>query len=127
MGGVDLAQCAQHIGIDHAVFLPAAHAHHLITNFELGVLTFYHFAHGATEHDLPQSLGHGVALAFVHAATHVRIQAHEVVLDQHLAVLQCRNVGFNHFEVGHSGFALRAVVEHDLVVDGHGVFLVDHW
>ena len=120
MGGVDLAQCAQDIGIDHAVLLPAAHADHLVTGFEFGVLAVHHFAHGATDHHLTQRLGHGVALALVHAAAHVGVQAHEVVLDQHLAVLQGWNGGFNQLEVGHSGFALGAVVEHDLVVDGHG-------
>jgi hypothetical protein len=66
-------------------------------------------------------LRYGVALALVHATAHVGIQAHEVVLDQHLALLQSRNGRFNQFEVGHSGFALGAVVEHDLVVDGHDV------
>ena len=86
------------------------------------MLAVHHFAHGATEHDLPQSLGHRVAFALVHAAAHVGVQTHEVVLDQHLAVLQSRNGRFNQFEVGHSGFALGTIVEHDLVVEGHLCF-----
>ena len=36
MGGVDLAQRARLVGIDHAVLLPAAHADHLVARLEPG-------------------------------------------------------------------------------------------
>ena len=110
MGGVDFAQCTDHIGIHHAVLLPAAHAHHLVTGLEFGVAAVHHLAHGAANHDFAQRLGHGVALALVHAAAHVGVQAHVVVANQHLAILQLRQRHLDHFEVIDGGFALRAVV-----------------
>ncbi|MNL75106.1 hypothetical protein D3C87_2008550 [compost metagenome] len=54
--GVYLAQRAYGVAVDHAVFLPATHAHHLVAHGVLGVLAFGHFAHGATDHDFAQAL-----------------------------------------------------------------------
>ena len=120
VGGVNLAQRARLGSIDHAVLLPAAHAHHLVARFEFGVLGLDHLAHRATNHHLAQPLRCSVALAVVHAAAHVGIQAQEVVLDKHLAIFQRRGVGGDQLEVVSGCFALRAVVEHDLLVAWHG-------
>ena len=119
MAGVHLAQGAQNIGINDAVFLPAPHAHDLVTCLEFGVAAVHHLAHGPADHDLAQRLGHGVAFALVHAPAHVRVQAHEVVFHEHLAILQSGNRRCDLFEVGHSGLTLRAIVENDLMVEGH--------
>ena len=119
MGGIDLAQRAGLLGIDHAVFLPAAHAHHLVAHRVLGMLALGHFTHGATDHDFAQRLRCGVALALVHAAAHIGIQAQKVVAYQHLAVLERGRVGGHQLEVAGHGFALGAVVENDLLVAWH--------
>ena len=110
MRGIDLAQRARLVGIDYAVFLPAAHADDLVTHGELRVARFGDLAHRATAHGLAQGLGLGVALGVVHAAAHVRVQAQEMVAHQHLAVLQGRGVGYDQLEVAGDGFAHWAVV-----------------
>jgi hypothetical protein len=121
MGGVHLAQGAGGVGIDHAVLLPATHAHHLVARGVLGVAALDHLAHRAADHHAVQRLGGGVALALVHAAAHVGVQAEVVVAHQHLAVLQRRRVGGDEAEVLHRGFALGAAGKQDLLVAGHGL------
>ncbi|MNT53534.1 hypothetical protein D3C72_1906230 [compost metagenome] len=83
------------------------------------MLAFGHFAHGATDHDFAQALRCGVALALVHAAAHVGVQAQKVVAHQHLAVFQRGRVHRHQLEVAGHGFALGAVVENDLLVAWH--------
>jgi hypothetical protein len=46
-----------------------------------------------------------------------------MVTDQYLSVFEFRQCHLNHFEVLRSGFALRAVIEDDAVVQGHGDIL----
>ena len=92
MGGVDLAKRSGHIRIHHAVSLPTAHTHHLVAYCEIRVTALHHLAHGACDHDRVQSLWRGVAFAVVHAATHIGVKAHVLVLNQHLPVLQSRCV-----------------------------------
>jgi hypothetical protein len=87
VGGVHLAQRAGLVGVDHAVLLPAAHADDLVAGLEARVLRLDHLADDAALHHLAQRLRLGVALAGVHAPAHVGVQAQEVVLHQHLAVL----------------------------------------
>jgi len=119
MRRVDLAQGAHQVGIDHAVFLPAAHAHNLVADGEFGMARLNHLAHRAADHDFAQGLGNGVAFAFVHAPAHVGVQAQVVVAHEHLALQKCRRLDFDEFEIADSGFTLRAVVEQELVVGGH--------
>ena len=118
--GIDLAQGTRLIGVDHAVLLPAAHAHHLVTDGEFGIFRLHHFAHGTAAHGLAQRLRRGVTLGVVHAATHVGVQAQKVVAHQHLAVLQCGRVADDQLEIAGDGFARGAVVEMDLLVCGIG-------
>ena len=120
MGRIDLAQRTRGIGIHHAVLLPAAHAHHLVAHGVLGVAAFHHLAHRAANHHFAQGLRCGVALALVHAAAHVGVQAQVVVAHQHLAIGQRRGLCRHQLEVAGHGFALGAVVEEDLLIDGHG-------
>ena len=119
MGRIDLAQRTRGIGIHHAVLLPAAHAHHLVAHGVLGVAAFHHLAHRAANHHFAQGLRCGVALALVHAAAHVGVQAQVVVAHQHLAGLQRGGVGGDKLEVAGNGFALGAVVQNDLLVAWH--------
>ena len=110
MGGVNLAQRAWQVGIDHAVLLPAAHADDLVANGELGVARFGDLAYRAATHGLAQRLGLGIAFGVVHATTHIRIQAEEVVAHQHLAVRQGRGLAHYQFEVTGNCFPHGPVV-----------------
>ena len=119
VGGVHLAHRAGCFGIDHAVFLPATHAHDLVAGAETGRAALNHFARRAALHHLAQCLRYGIAFAVVHAAAHVRVQAQEMVAHQHLAVLQSGRRAADQLEVAGAGFALRPVVQQYLLVDWH--------
>ena len=84
MGGVYFAKRTKHIGIHHAVGLPAAHADDRIACFEFGVTAFQDFTYRAANHHLTQGLGRRVAFAVVHAPAHVGVQAEKVMAHQHL-------------------------------------------
>ena len=83
-----------------------------------------HLTHGATDHHAVERLGQGVTLGVVHAASHVRVQAHEGMLDQDLFVLQCRRVQGDQFEIVRGGLTAGAADQMDLRVLGHECLLV---
>ena len=74
VGGVNLAQRAQLLGVHHAELLPAAHAHHGVTHGKLWTSAFNNLTDRAANHDLTERLGGGVAFGVVHATAHVRIE-----------------------------------------------------
>jgi hypothetical protein len=123
VGGVHLFQRARLVGLDDAVFLPAAEAHHLVAGLVPGRAAFHHLAGRAALHHLAQRLRLGVALGVVHAAAHVGVQRQEVVAHQDFAVFQRTGLAAHQLEVACDRFALRPVVEMDLSVGGHGVLL----
>ena len=92
MGGIDLAKHGRHIGVHHAVGLPSAHAHHLVAHRKFGMTAFNHLTHSACDHDRVQGLWRGIAFTVIHAATHIGVKTHVLVLDQHLPVLQSGRV-----------------------------------
>ncbi len=124
MGGVHLAQRTRLVGIHHAVLLPAAHADNLVTDGKLRAFRLDHFAGRAAAHDLTERLRLRITLGVVHAAAHIRVQAHEVMADQHLAVGQRRRFTAVELEVAGDGFARGAVIEKDLLILWHGSLLV---
>ena len=83
--------CAAHrgVGIDHAVScqppMPTT-----LSPTACQALVAFHLAHRAANHHFAQAAGCGVALALVHAAAHVGVQAQVMVAHQHLAVGQRR-------------------------------------
>ena len=123
VSGINLAKHGRHIGIHHAVGLPAAHADHFVAHGKLGMTALHHLAHSACNHDCVQGLWRGIAFAVVHAATHIGVQAHVLVFDQHLLVLQSGCLQGEQFEVVSRGFARGAADQMDLGVVWHGSLL----
>ena len=119
MGGVDLAQHPRLVSIDHAVFLPAAHADHAVAGGKFGVAAVHHLAHGAANHHAVERLRRDIAFAVVHATTHIRVQAQEMVPHQHLALQQAGDGCADPCKVVCAGFAAGALCQLPLVVDGH--------
>ena len=117
--GIHLAQHARGVAIHHAVQLPAAHTDDLVPWLELGMAAFHHLTHRTAEHDFAQRLGRGIALAVIHAATHIGVQTQVMVTHQHLAFLQGRSFRFHQLEVADSSFALRTVVQQNLLIARH--------
>mmetsp|Transcript_37528 Transcript_37528/g.87551 ORF Transcript_37528/g.87551 Transcript_37528/m.87551 type:complete len:216 (+) Transcript_37528:892-1539(+) len=123
VGGVDLLQHAALRGVDGDELLPAAHADDPVAHREVRVLRLHHLTDRAADHDFVQRLGGCVALALVHAAAHIGVEAQEVVAHPHLAIGQRGQRRFDEPEVVGLDLALRAGGEDDLAVEGaHGSF-----
>ena len=120
VGGVHLLQRARHRRIHHAVLLPAAKTHNLVTHGVFGVLALDHLPHRAALEHLAHGLRGGITLGVVHTTAHVRVQAHVMVAHQHFVGLEWCGLRRHQFEIAGHGFALGAVVENDLLVGGHG-------
>ena len=115
--GVDLAPHRRLRRVDQRIVLPAARAHDLVADLEGRVLRGQHLADAAALHHRIQRLWLRVALAVVHAPAHVRVQAHEMVAHQHLAVLQLGHRGLDQLEVRWVGLAGGARNQMPLLVD----------
>jgi hypothetical protein len=114
VGGIDLAQQAGRGAVEHRVLLPAAGADHLVAGGKVRVARFDHLTDRAALHHGVQRLRRRIALAVVHAAAHVGVQAQVVVAHQHLAVLGGH--GLHMAEVGNAGLTVGHDAT-DLVVD----------
>ena len=119
VGRVDLLNHAALGRIDDLKLLPAAHADDLVADGKVRILRLDHLARRAADHHLVQRLRRRVALALVHAAAHVRIEAQVVVAHQHLPLGQRRQGLFDQLEVVGRRLALRAGGKVDLAVGGH--------
>jgi len=87
MRRVYFAQSAGHVGVNHAIGLPATHADHFVAGRKSRVAAFNHFTDGTAYHHAVERLRQGLAFDVVHAPAHVRIEAEVFVFDQHLVVL----------------------------------------
>jgi NADH-quinone oxidoreductase subunit M len=112
---------ARLLGVDHAVELPAAHAHDLIAHGKTARLALDDFAHRPANHHLAQRLGSRIALAFVHASAHVGVEAQVVVPYPHLTVLQSGRLNRLKLKIFGRGRPLGAAGQDDALVVGHGV------
>ena len=95
---------------------------HVIADGKLGVVGRNHFAYAQRAHDLADTHRRDVGLAFIHPATHGRVEGQVFVVHQHLPIL---GRAHRHFLVGEGfprGCADRAFGEQELAVGlgGHG-------
>lgn len=107
--------------------LPAAGQHQQIARMIVGVIGRDDFANGAAFHYGIDGHWRGVGGAFVHAATHIRVQRQEAIADQNLIVAgRCDGDLFD-AKVVRAGFSVRARCQHDAAVDDgrHGKWLAN--
>src|SRR6185369_16835009 len=123
--GVDLAQHAGLAAVDDRVLLPATVADDVVAGLVVRMARFDDFADGAALHHLVERLRLRVALGVVHAAAHVRVEAQEVVANEHLPLARRTDGLFEQAEVVGRRLAARTRDEMDLSIDlRHGACLL---
>ncbi len=107
---------AQRSAVADGVVLPAEHAGDVVTCFNAVELTVDDFAYHARLQYFPDLERRHVRLHVVHPPAHVRVDRHEYVSNEHLAVARLRNRFFGYLEILGGDPASRPACETNLRV-----------